>query len=215
MVDGKTRYYSLELQTLSSSLLHKNSKGYCVIFYDITHQKEEFARMEKMASYDGLTNIYNRRYFYQLATEAFDLAQIEHKNMVTVMFDLDDFKIVNDIYGHQAGDYVLEEMGMILSQMFGNEGVFARYGGEEFIFMQTGISVEDIKTKIQNICKALANHAFVYNNRKMKITASFGVSGTKTIIEKAMDTYIKEADDMLYRAKRNGKNQVFFSKDLE
>lgn len=214
-IDGKTRYFSLELQILSSTLLHNISKGYCVIFYDTTHQKEEFNKMEKMASYDGLTNIYNRRHFYQLATEAFDLAQIEHKNMITVMFDLDDFKIINDIYGHQAGDFVLEEMAKLLSQMFGNEGIFARYGGEEFIYMQTGLSIEDMKVKILNICKTLSSHAFIYNNRKMKITASFGVSGTKTVIEKAMDTYIKEADDMLYCAKRNGKNQVFFSKDLE
>lgn len=215
VIDGVTRYYSLELQVLPGAFINKNSKGYCVIFYDVTQQKEELSKMEKMASYDGLTNIYNRRYFYQLATEAFDLAQIEHKNVVTVMFDLDDFKIVNDIYGHQAGDYVLEEMAMLLSKMFGSDGIFARYGGEEFIFMQTGVSIEDIKNKIQDICNALSNHAFVYNHRRMKVTASFGVSGTKTIIEKALDTYIKEADDMLYCAKRNGKNQALFSKDLE
>lgn len=214
-VEGVERFYSLELQILPGAYLNKKSKGYCVIFYDITQQKEELSKMEKMASYDGLTNIYNRRYFYQLATEAFDLAQIEHKNIVTVMFDLDDFKIVNDIYGHQAGDYVLEEMASLLSKMFGSEGIFARYGGEEFIYMQTGVSINDIKTKIQDICNALSNHAFVYNHRKMKVTASFGVSGTKTVIEKALDTYIKEADDMLYCAKRNGKNQALFSKDLE
>ena len=214
-VEGEARYYSLELQILTGAFFQKNSKGYCVIFYDITQQKEELSKMEMMASYDGLTNIYNRRYFYRLATEAFDLAQIEHMNVITVMFDLDDFKIVNDIYGHQAGDYVLEEMAKILTDMFGDEGIFARYGGEEFIFMQTGVSIELIKDKIYNICTALSNHPFVYNNRKMKVTASFGVSGTKKLIEKALDTYIKEADDMLYCAKRNGKNQVFFSKDLE
>jgi len=210
-----TKYYSVELQVLTNSYIGKIFNGYCAIFYDTTLQKEEFIKMEHMASYDGLTNIYNRRYFYKLATEAFDLAQIEHQNLVIVMFDLDDFKIVNDIYGHQAGDYVLEEMTLIVSKKLNSDGIFARYGGEEFVYMQTNVKIHEIKKKITDICETLSNHSFVYDKRKMKVTASFGLSGTKKIIGKSLDTYIKEADDMLYCAKGNGKNQVFFTKDIE
>lgn len=213
--EGKNKYYSVELQVLANHFLGKVNNGYCAIFYDITQQKEELNKMERMASYDGLTNIYNRRFFYKLATEAFDLAQIEHKNLIVVMFDLDDFKVVNDIYGHQAGDYVLEEMALIVSQKFNSNGIFARYGGEEFVYMQTGVSISDIKKKITEICETLANHAFIYDNRKMKVTASFGVSGSKKAISKSLDAYIKDADDMLYCAKGNGKNQVFFTKEIE
>ncbi len=214
-IETDKRTFSLELLVLKNRYFGRNYNGYCLTFFDITEHKKEMEVMEKMASYDGLTQIYNRRYFYHLATEMFDDAQIQMKNIAVVMFDLDDFKIVNDIYGHQAGDYVLEELAQFLKTRFPKEGIFARYGGEEFIYMVTNVTINDVKKLISSLCKEVATHPFVYSERKMKITASFGVSGSMKSIEKSLETYIKEADDMLYCSKGNGKNQVFFTKDIQ
>lgn len=212
--NSTAQYFMLELLILKNQYLGKSYHGYCAVFNDITRQKEELAKLERMASYDELTQIYNRRRFYHLATEAFDQAKIDENNLILTMFDLDDFKVINDIYGHQAGDFVLAEMSQFLLDLFGGKGIFARYGGEEFIYMLTGISITSARKLFQKVCIELSKHSFVYEDRKIKITASFGVSGTKDIISKSLENYIKEADEMLYRAKRNGKNQVYFTNDL-
>jgi len=212
--NSTAQYFMLELLILKNQYLGKIYHGYCAVFNDITRQKEELAKLERMASYDELTQIYNRRHFYHLATEAFDQAKIGEDNLILTMFDLDDFKVINDIYGHQAGDYVLAEMSQFLLALFDGKGIFARYGGEEFIYMMTGLSVASARKLFQKICIELSKHSFIYEDRKIKITASFGVSGTKDIISKSLENYIKEADEMLYRAKRNGKNQVYFTNDI-
>jgi len=214
MDNGSEVIFSVELLTLHNKYMGKVNNGYCAVFIDITHQKDELRKVEKLASYDALTDIYNRRHFYQLSTEAFDLAKIEGHSLYMTMFDLDDFKIVNDVYGHQAGDYVLSEMTSLFKKHIGENDIFARYGGEEFILMRTNVSLAKTKDLIRQLCDVLAKHPFVFNDRKIKITASFGVSGSIKHIDKSFEAYIKEADDMLYCAKGNGKNQVFFTNNL-
>ncbi len=213
--DNGTEYtFSVELLTLHNKYMGKINNGYCAVFVDITHQKDELRKVERLASFDSLTDIYNRRHFYQMATAAFDLAKIEGHSLYMTMFDLDDFKIVNDIYGHQAGDYVLSEMALLFKKYLGANDIFARYGGEEFIIMRTNVTLAKTKELIRQLCESLSKHPFVFGERKIKITASFGVSGSIKQIDKSFETYIKEADDMLYCAKGNGKNQVFFTSNL-
>jgi diguanylate cyclase (GGDEF)-like protein len=208
------KYFLLELLTLTNQYFSHFSNGFCAVFYDITSQKEELKKMEHMASYDELTGIFNRRFFYRLATDEFDKAKIENNNLIIIMFDLDDFKVINDIYGHLVGDYVLAEMAKRIKDHTGDNAIFARYGGEEFIIMQTDILIEKVKENVNFLCTLLGIHTFIYDGRKIHLTASFGVSGAKKRIDKSLETYIKEADDMLYCAKGNGKNQVFYTNDL-
>jgi diguanylate cyclase (GGDEF)-like protein len=128
--------------------------------------------------------------------------------MSIIMFDLDHFKDVNDIYGHQAGDYVLEEMARLFSSILDSSDVFARYGGEEFIIYRPSKSISDSKKLAVTLCQSLHEYEFHFQNRLMKVSASFGVSGSVKMIDNSLEQYIKNADVALYKAKTKGKNRV-------
>lgn len=182
--------------------------GYLISMQDITHHKIALKRMENIASIDELTNIYNRRYFFKEATRLFDEAVSKHQIMSIIMFDLDQFKDVNDIYGHQAGDYVLEEMARQFSSILDSSDIFARYGGEEFIIYRPSKNVSDSKLLATKLCQYLHEYEFHFQDRVIKVSASFGVSGTSKVIDNSLEQYIKIADVALYKAKTKGKNRV-------
>jgi diguanylate cyclase (GGDEF)-like protein len=186
----------------------KRNTGYLLSYQDITGHKNELMRLETMASLDDLTKIYNRRYFFKLATTCFDEAVAMHQPISVIMFDLDNFKEANDIYGHQAGDVILETMAAAMKKALSDIDIFARYGGEEFIIFRKNKTLSDSASLAQHLCSMLAGMEFAYQKRKMKVTASFGVSGTEKTITKSLEQTIKDADVALYRAKKLGKNQV-------
>jgi diguanylate cyclase (GGDEF)-like protein len=183
-------------------------KGYLLSYRDVTVHKQEVRRLESMASLDDLTQILNRRAFFKEATSAFDSAVVEKRPLSVIMFDLDDFKDVNDIYGHQAGDYVLEQMADMFSKAMDPSCVFARYGGEEFIVFRKDKGPADSMKLAEKLRGRLEAAEFLYQKRKIKCTASFGVAGTESSIVKSLEQYIKDADLGLYDAKRQGKNRV-------
>lgn len=184
--------------------------GYTLYYENITAHKNELRQMEYFALYDELTRIRNRRYFFRLATEEFDRSIQKKEKFAIIMFDLDDFKEVNDIYGHQAGDSVLQDLSGIVSRELDPENdLFARYGGEEFIIFQKRRSVEEAAKTARKLCAILNGHVFFFEKRSIRTTASFGVSGVQRQIDQSLDNYIKRADDALYQAKKAGKKQVF------
>jgi len=202
---GKKAYYSIIVEEL-----YRNSKlkGFLMTYQDITNHKMEMKKMEHMATYDDLTKIYNRRIFYVRATEDFDESVINKTPISFVMFDLDNFKDVNDIYGHLAGDYVLSEMAETVSKELDENILFARYGGEEFVLSLKGATPEEAYEVANKIRKLIEKHPFVYEKHKIMVTASFGVSGTGKQISKSFEQFLKDADEALYVSKNNGKNQV-------
>lgn len=124
------------------------------------------------------------------------------------MIDIDDFKKINDTYGHQFGDKILVNTVNIVKNGMEKGDVFARYGGEEFIlFMPNFTDEESVFNKIEIIRNALENSKISFNNEYKSITASFGISffplnGTD------LNELINKADELLYRAKKSGKNRV-------
>lgn len=202
---NQTIYFLAKLEEL-----HKNARfmGYLLTYRDITTHKLEMKRMEHMATYDDLTKIYNRRFFYLKALEGFDDAVIHKQSVSFIMFDLDDFKDVNDIYGHQAGDYVLAEMADICSKIIPSNTIFARYGGEEFVLFLKNTTPDDAVQVADTLRSTLEKQAFKYGNHKIYVTASFGISGTDKSINKSFEQYLKEADEALYEVKNHGKNKV-------
>lgn len=183
-------------------------KGFLLAYRDVTVHKQEVRKLESMASLDDLTQILNRRAFFKEATAAFDSAVVEKRPLSVVMFDLDDFKDVNDIYGHQAGDYVLEQMASMFEAIMDSSCVFARYGGEEFIIFRKDKGPADSMKLAEKLRGRLEASEFLYQKRKIKCTASFGVSGSESSIVKSLEQYIKDADLALYDAKHQGKNRV-------
>lgn len=205
-LNGEIKYFSARLD----SLTRNNDKhiGFLLRFVDITDHKLELIRMENIAAYDDLTKIYNRRVFYQKASEAFDEAVLNKKGFSFIMFDLDGFKDVNDIYGHQAGDHILSEMARIFTEKLGQDDLFARYGGEEFIIYCLRRGPDEAIALAETLRLTLEKHIFDYNKHRIKVTASFGVSGSSRLVQKSFEHYIKDSDDALYKAKSRDKNNV-------
>ena len=128
------------------------------------------------------------------------------------MIDIDNFKQVNDIYGHQMGDYVLERFANIVIKNKRTEDLFGRYGGEEFIILPRGeLTKENIYMQSERIRKAVENFEFCYDEACIRITISLGfhlmeVKGSE--VDTMLDNLIRKADQALYLAKEKGKNRT-------
>jgi diguanylate cyclase (GGDEF)-like protein len=115
---------------------------------------------------------------------------------------------VNDIYGHLVGDSVLFELASLFSNQLDGDAIFARYGGEEFIVFLIKKGPNEALAMAESLRSSLENHLFTFDNRKIGLTASFGVSGSEGQTNKSFERYLKESDDALYQAKHAGKNRV-------
>lgn len=211
---GKTKWIK------SKFLPIRNQEGEIVrivgIEQDITNDIEvrmeivrQKVRAEKLAMYDFLTNIYNRRAFFDRARQECFRAKREGHNMVIVMSDIDKFKSVNDTYGHDIGDIVLKDFAAKLRSFIRDYDVVARFGGEEFIMLLSNISLENAYKRVDILRKNIEESNVVIGNKiNIKYTSSFGIAEIKCKGINPLEEAIKAADDALYRAKNNGRNRV-------
>lgn len=163
-----------------------------------------YRKLEIAAQTDSLTGLYNRDYFYNKVVKSSE----KRKDYAIAMIDIDNFKSINDEYGHYAGDVVIKNIAHIIMDNIKKKDIAARYGGEEIIlYMDNGQKNEkDIYYRIDKVRREIANNAIVIEDKKIEVTASFGLSFRN--IEESVDDVIKEADRRLYKAKRMGKNRV-------
>lgn len=165
--------------------------------------------LRNMAVKDGLTRIFNRRYFLEAMEHEFDYTRRNRAPLALVLFDIDHFKEVNDGFGHAAGDFVLKRMAENIESEARGYDIFARYGGEEFIFLVRGATEKAAVALAERVRKTVEDSVFNYDGEELKITISLGVSwwdGDATYSEPA--DLIREADKQLYEAKRAGRNCV-------
>jgi diguanylate cyclase (GGDEF)-like protein len=171
--------------------------------------EENFQRqMYDSALRDGLTKAFNKRYFSDRLQAEFAFAHRHESPLVLCMMDLDHFKLVNDNYGHLAGDYVLQTLAGLIQATVRAEDVFARYGGEEFAVISRGITVESAIIMAERIRHACEQQAFEWNGTRMPITVSLGLAGLPNPMTRTPADLIAAADEALYDAKRAGRNQV-------
>ncbi|WP_394176803.1 diguanylate cyclase [Thalassotalea litorea] len=167
-------------------------------------------KLTQLAQKDGLTGVFNRRYFDEHFGLHRKLAYRNLGNMAVVIIDLDHFKDVNDKHGHLSGDQCLRVVSDIMSEEFSREtDLIARFGGEEFILMVTQISEENLCYKLERLRRTIAA-TVIYNerNQPFHVTASIGaLLAPATFSDEAQD-WIKIADHKLYQAKREGRDQV-------
>jgi diguanylate cyclase (GGDEF)-like protein len=162
--------------------------------------KEEF--LSNKAYHDNLTGVFNREYFYEI----FMVKKFINKNTYgIIMLDIDNFKSINDTYGHLIGDEVLKNLTITIKNLLRNNDSVIRWGGEEFIIIIEVTNKFQIEKIADKLRKAVEN---IQIPNVRKFTASFGV----TILRKDEDikVSIQRADDALYKAKKSGKNQVIF-----
>lgn len=170
---------------------------------------EHIKQLEKLANQDGLTGLYNHRYFFEVLDKEISKAVKNKESVGMIFIDLDYFKNYNDLYGHQKGDYLLKALGDLVSKNIEQNHIACRYGGEEFAIIMPEADEKSVRKTAENLRRIIEETKFEgeENQPNGKVTASIGVS---IFPEKAIDAteLIKNADDALYRAKFLNKNRV-------
>lgn len=164
-------------------------------------------KMYNIAITDSLTQIFSRRYFYSTAEKEMARSLRHLTSFCILMADIDNFKRVNDTYGHPAGDATLKRIAKLVSGMLRKSDVFARWGGEEFVLLMPGIKAAQGVLAAERIREIIESERFEEVGR---VTVSVGVAGLETS-DKSIDDIINRADEALYRAKLEGRNRVCMS----
>jgi diguanylate cyclase (GGDEF)-like protein len=171
--------------------------------------------LHRSASIDGLTGIFNRQYFMNRAAEELAYARRHQVNLGIIMIDMDHFKLINDTYGHQMGDFVLNRFASIINASKRPEDVFARYGGEEFIILPRGeLSREGMHRHCERMRQTIEAAEFAFGEARVRVTISLGfhlAPVTNGDQAPSIDDWIGKADEALYRAKDLGRNRTEFA----
>lgn len=181
----------LELQNLTRELAEKNQ------------------RLEKLAHVDGLTEVYNHRYFQNFLGKEISRADRNEHKISLIMIDVDHFKLFNDEYGHLAGDYILKELCRLIQEHLREYDLLARYGGEEFTVVLPETGQAEAEIVAEKLRAVIAGHLFSDGEHGYQITVSMGVA----TLQPAQDPFkrndlIDFADKALYESKRRGRNRV-------
>ncbi|MEM1364917.1 MAG: PleD family two-component system response regulator [Pseudomonadota bacterium] len=163
----------------------------------------------EMAVTDGLTGLFNRRYFDSHLATILNRATARNKPLTVLLTDIDHFKAVNDTYGHQAGDDVLKEFAARIKRNIRTVDLACRYGGEEFAIVMPDTDMALAKVVAERLRIEIASHPFIIDGGKQQIpvTVSVGLASLGGKLENA-DGIVHRADTALYEAKRNGRNQI-------
>ena len=183
--------------------------GYTALRQDITDKK----RIEMLSITDVLTGLYNRRYFNQVFDREIRRAKRDRKCLAFAIADIDHFKEYNDTYGHEAGDEALAKIGQALGGCFKRASDYAfRLGGEEFGLLFEEERAEEVASFIHKIRQTIEDLGIVHekNGPDSVITISIGAVARRMDEEEGEKGFYKAADDALYEAKHQGRNQVVF-----
>lgn len=170
---------------------------------DITERKQLENKFERLATIDELTQVFNRTKFQEVIKIELERAKRYNHPLSMLMFDIDHFKAINDTYGHSVGDYVLQTLAQIAKENLREIDYLVRWGGEEFIIIAPETDLGRAKALAERIRTAIENYRF---DQAGKITISFGVTEFKE--NDTEDTFIRRADDAMYKAKEKGRNRV-------
>ncbi|MDR4508673.1 MAG: GGDEF domain-containing protein [Candidatus Brocadiaceae bacterium] len=181
----------IQLQKISADLAEKNK------------------RLEKLAHIDGLTQVYNHRYFQSYLEKEISRSARRKETLCLILADVDHFKYFNDSYGHQVGDFILKELCTLMSKALRDYDLLARYGGEEFAIILVATTQQKALVVAEKLRETIAMHSFIHNDKAYTVTVSFGIAEIKA----AVDTFSKNelisfADKALFESKKNGRNRV-------
>jgi two-component system cell cycle response regulator len=170
--------------------------------------KKEKNKLERLAITDYLTGIYNIRYFYNRLEEEFSRSMRYGVPLCCIMFDIDHFKKINDTYGHRVGDIVLREFAQLIKKRTRRSDVLARYGGEEFILLLPQTSLEGAIIRAERLRKVVKEYSFKVLKGSGEITVSIGIACSSDKKVKTDDDLINFADNVLFKAKNKGRDQI-------
>lgn len=165
--------------------------------------------LRELAFRDELTGLYNHRYFQEVLESEVQRSTRYNHPVSLLLLDIDNFKTINDTYGHVAGDLMLKEISKVMIKLVRHCDIVARYGGEEFTIILPDTSTTGAKVLAQRVRRGIEQHQVKDNSELMSVTVSVGVASTDMdSVEKTRMSLIAQSDQALYRAKRSGKNRV-------
>lgn len=189
---------------ITCRLIQEEDKKYIIsIARDISTLKAMNANLKKMATTDNLTGIYNRHKFEEMYKAEIERVLRYETPLSMIMVDIDHFKMVNDTYGHDVGDYVIKSIVDVVKKKIRNIDIFVRWGGEEFIILCPQTDSFSATTLAEKLRSAIDDTSF---DKVGNITCSFGV--TSYVKKESENSFIKRLDSALYRAKDEGRNRV-------
>ncbi|MEE1921336.1 sensor domain-containing diguanylate cyclase [Pseudomonas sp. 148P] len=203
--DGQVRWLS------DKCFINQQSEGQRVIVVgmaeDITEKKQLEGELQRLATTDVLTQSSNRRHFFECAEQAFDKARAEGAPLSFLLLDIDDFKQVNDTYGHPEGDQVLQRIADSGKAALRRGDLFGRIGGEEFAAVFPGCPPEMAMQVAQRLQREIQRLSFSHEGQTYGVTVSQGLTGMADG-DGLLDDLFARADAAMYQAKRQGKNQI-------
>jgi diguanylate cyclase (GGDEF)-like protein/PAS domain S-box-containing protein len=174
---------------------------------DITEKKHLEGELQRLATTDVLTQSSNRRHFFECAHREFEQARLDGSPMGFLLLDIDDFKIINDSYGHPAGDQVLQRIAESGKGALRRGDLFGRIGGEEFAAVFPGCAPEMAKQIAERLQREIQRLSFTHDGKQYGVTVSQGLTNL-TPEDEMLDALFSRADAAMYQAKRQGKNQI-------
>lgn len=184
---------------LDSALQHL---GLCI------RNTQHLSRIQMFADYDGLTRLHSRRHFDERLNQEMEKFTRYGQTFSLILLDIDHFKVINDTYGHPAGDEVLKIVAKIIKKSIRNSDYCARIGGEEFVAILPHTDAMKAAALAERLRRNVANHTFILDNGPLYITASLGVVQARLEGAATPQEILREADANLYSAKRNGRNRT-------
>ncbi|MCY6371669.1 GGDEF domain-containing protein [Clostridium ganghwense] len=168
--------------------------------------EEKNKLLEKLASTDSLTGIYNRRFFVELAKKELYEIKRYNKTDTLLILDVDNFKQINDEYGHMYGDKALKAFSKVCSSEIRGGDIFGRIGGEEFAIILTNTSINNAVTFAERLRNLVSKIEIEVQNKKFSLTISIGI--TNILPDESIYKVMSMADKALYEAKGKGRNRV-------
>jgi diguanylate cyclase (GGDEF)-like protein len=175
-------------------------------FVELSAQKALEEQLRTLATTDGLTGVFNRRHFLELAEAELARAARAERPTSIAMLDLDHFKSINDRFGHHAGDLVLSELAKVLKQQLRGGDVVGRLGGEEFALLLPETAVGSAQATLERLRCAIEAHAFGLHAPDRRVTISIGLAAQRA--GESLTEVLKRADAALYGAKSSGRNRL-------
>jgi len=184
--------------------------GNAFIFRDVTREREYLESLKKRALIDGVTELYNRIYWDELASQALQASLEAGAKCAFLMFDLDNFKAVNDSYGHEFGDRILRSVSKRVLATLREHDLAGRYGGDEFCVCLPNTGREESISFSERLRREISCISASFGNVIKPVTISIGISVASGQSRMNVSRYLAQADQALYSAKRNGRDRVEF-----
>lgn len=179
-----------------------------------SEKEKAVEKMAKMATYDELTGIYNRRYMNESLASEFSRAVRYGSELSCLLFDIDYFKRINDVHGHLCGDSILKDFAGLIKNSVRETDTLFRYGGEEFLLLMPQTDVVNARQIAEKIRQKCQIHTFTYNETNLNLTVSIGVASFKDCLPETPKEFLSYTDNALYQAKADGRNRFRVYSDL-